>query len=54
MIDDRILHEGDSIRDFKVTQISNNFVTLEWNPEDDSESLQTQSQDLKIILNLSE
>lgn len=54
MIDDRILHEGDSIRGFKVTQISDSFVTLEWNPENDSGYLQTQSQGLKIVLKLSE
>ncbi len=54
MIDDRILHEGDSIRGFKVTQISNSFVALECNPEKESGSLQTQSQDLKIVLKLSE
>jgi preprotein translocase subunit SecG len=30
MIDDKILYEGDSIRGFKVRQISNNFVKLEW------------------------
>ena len=30
MIDDKILYEGDSIRGFRVRQISNNFVKLEW------------------------
>jgi len=41
MIDDRILYEGDSIKDFKVIQIGDSFVRLE-------------SDGVQIILNLSE
>jgi len=41
MIDDRILHEGDSIRGFKVCQIGDGFVKLK-------------SGDVEIVLKLSE
>ncbi|MFZ2149061.1 MAG: hypothetical protein WAV28_17765 [Sedimentisphaerales bacterium] len=41
MIDDRILYEGDSIKDFKVVQIGDSFVRLE-------------SDGVQIILKLSE
>ena len=41
MIDDKLLYEGDSIRGFKVEQISNNFVKLT-------------AEDLEVILKLSE
>ena len=41
MIDDRILHEGDSIRGFKVRQIGDSFVKLE-------------SEGVEIVLKLSE
>ena len=41
MIDDRILYEGDSIRGFKVRQISDSFVKLE-------------SEGVEIVLKLSE
>ncbi|MHC4185256.1 MAG: hypothetical protein ACYSR4_04910 [Planctomycetota bacterium] len=46
MIDDKILYEGDSIKGFKVGQISNNFVRLEWdgNPPEN----------VQIILKLSQ
>jgi preprotein translocase subunit SecG len=69
MIDDKILYEGDSIRGFKVRQISNNFVKLEWEqdpilqkPHFENKSqneAQTQSEGLEkdktqIILKLSE
>jgi len=35
IIDDKILREGDSISNFKVRQISNNYVKLEWNSQGD-------------------
>jgi len=41
MIDDRILYEGDSIKDFKIRQIGDSFVKLE-------------SEGVEIILKLSE
>jgi hypothetical protein len=46
MIDDKILYEGDSIKGFKVGQISNNFGRLEWdgNPPEN----------VQIILKLSQ
>ena len=54
MINDTILHQGDSIRCFKVAEIGDSFVKLKWNSEQDSESLASQSQDLEIVLKLSE
>jgi len=48
MINDKILYEGDSIRDFKVVQIGDNFVRLEARP-----SARPQRQEAEIILKLS-
>jgi len=33
MINERILYEGDSIKGFRVRQIGNSFVRLEWDPD---------------------
>jgi hypothetical protein len=54
VIDDQILYEGDSIRGFKVSKISDSFVkleseTTEWGPHSEQQSMGTQ-----IILKLSE
>ena len=54
VIDDRILYEGDSIRGFKVSKISDSFVkleseTTEWGPHGEQQSMGTQ-----IVLKLSE
>jgi len=54
MINDTILYEGDSIRCFKVAQISDTFVKLKWKPEQDSGPSPTQLQGLEIVLKLSE
>jgi preprotein translocase subunit SecG len=54
MVGDKILYEGDFIRDFKVRQIGDNFVKLEWNSNRDNESSQTQSEPVEIVLNLSD
>jgi len=54
MINDTILHRGDSIRCFKVAEIGDSFVKLKWNPEHNSPPLPTQSQGLEIVLKLSE
>jgi len=48
IIDDKILREGDSISNFKVRQISNNYVKLEWNCQGDKADSMPQ-----IILKLS-
>ena len=48
IIDDKILREGDSISNFKVRQISNNYVKLEWNCQGDKAGSMPQ-----IILKLS-
>jgi len=49
MIDDKILYEGDLIKGFKVSQIGDGFVKLEWDPKHNKGRLGTQ-----IILKLSE
>jgi len=54
MVGDKILYEGDYIRDFKVRQIGDSFVKLEWNPNSNNGSSETQSEPVEIMLNLSE
>ena len=54
MIDERILYEGDTIKGFKVIQISDSFVKLEWDPELDEGSLGAESEGVEIILKLLE
>ncbi|OHB62741.1 MAG: hypothetical protein A2168_07995 [Planctomycetes bacterium RBG_13_50_24] len=54
MVGDKILYEGDYIRDFIVRQIGNNFVKLEWNPNRNNGSLGIQSESVEIMLNLSD
>jgi len=52
MISDKILYEGDLIQGFKIAQIGDSSVKIEWNGEDDSESPPSKS--VEIILKLSE
>jgi preprotein translocase subunit SecG len=56
MINDQILREGDRIEDFTVTQIGSNFVEIVWpnEHEDDADESVSETQDLKIVLKLSE
>ncbi len=54
MIDNKILYEGDSIRGFKVSQIGENFVKLRWAPNNGSQTLSAPSENVEIILKLSE
>jgi hypothetical protein len=54
MIDNKILYEGDLIRDFRVRQIGGNYVRLGWNPKGDDMQSQAQSDNVEIILKLSE
>ncbi len=54
MVGDKILYEGDYIRDFMVRQIGDNFVKLEWNSNRNNESLGTKSEPVEIMLNLSD
>lgn len=54
VIDDRVLYEGDSIRGFKIRQISDSFVTLEWAPECNEGRLGPRLEGLEIVLKLSE
>jgi len=53
MIGDKILYEGDYITDFKVRQIGDSFVKLEWNPDRNNGPSGTQSEAVEIVLNLS-
>jgi preprotein translocase subunit SecG len=53
MIGDKILYEGEYIKDFKVRQIGDSFVKLEWDPDRDNGSSDTQSEVVEIMLNLS-
>jgi len=54
MIDYKVLHEQDSIRGFKVSQIGNNFVKLRWMPTDNAERSVNQLELPEIVLKLSE
>ena len=54
MIGDKILREGDSIRAFKVRQIGDSFVKLEWDTKRNNGRLGTQSEAVEITLKLSE
>ena len=53
MIGDKILYEGDLIKDFKVQQIGDSFVKLVWNQDRDNGSSDTQPEAVEIMLNLS-
>lgn len=54
MINDQILREGDKIEDFTVAQIGSNSVEIVWQHEDDADESVSETQDLKIVLKLSE
>jgi hypothetical protein len=54
MIGDKILYEGEHIKDFKVRQIGDSFVKLEWDPDRNNGSSDNQSEEVEIILNLSD
>jgi hypothetical protein len=52
MIGDQILREGDSIQGFKVRQIGDDFVKVEWAPEEDNRPAGTESECVTIDLKL--
>jgi hypothetical protein len=52
MIDNRILYQGDLIRGFRVTQIADGSVKLQWHGDD--ESAPSPSHSIEIVLKLSE
>lgn len=54
MIDDKILAEGDSIKGFTISEIGDRFVKLRGRLDNGSSSPNEQSQDLEILLKLSE
>lgn len=54
MIGDKILYEGEYIGEFKVRQIGDNLVRLEWDPDRNNKSSETKSEPVVIVLNLSE
>jgi len=52
MIGNKILYEGDCIGDFKVRQIGDSFVKLEWNQDRNDGPSDTQPEAVEIVLNL--
>lgn len=54
MITDKILYEGDYIKDFRVRQIGDGFVKLEWDPSRSNEPSKNISDTVEIMLMLSE
>jgi len=54
MIDNKIFYEGDSVGDFKVSQIEENFVKLEWVQDGSEEPVGTKAEGVEIVLKLSE
>ena len=54
MIADKILYEGDYIRDFKVRQIGDGFVKLVWDPSRSNGPSENDSDTVEIMLMLSE
>ena len=54
MIGSDIFYEGDSVEGFKVRQISDSFVKLEWEPKRDEKQLGIQSESVEVVLRLSE
>jgi preprotein translocase subunit SecG len=54
MIGSDIFYEGDSVEGFKVRQISDSFVKLEWEPKRNEMRLGAHSGSVEIILRMSE
>jgi len=54
MINDQILRQGDRIEDFTVAKIASNSVELAWSPAGAASQSESQSEETKIILKLSE
>jgi hypothetical protein len=52
MIGDQILRKGDSIQNFAIRQIGEDYVTLEWKPEQDDRPPGTESERIEIVLEL--
>lgn len=54
MIDSKIFYEGDLVKSFKVTQIKDNFVKLEWQELNSNPGHSAETQNIEIVLKLSE
>lgn len=54
MIGSSILYEGDSVQGFKVRQIGDDFVKLEWEPRADEMRFGGQTGSMEVVLKLSE
>ncbi len=52
MIGDKILREEDSIQGFKVRQIGEDFVKLQWEPEHDDRPAGTETECIEYVLKL--
>ena len=51
---DQILYEGKYIDEFKVRQIGDNFVRLEWSPDNSNASSETKTDPVEVVLNLTD
>ncbi|MHC4757749.1 MAG: hypothetical protein ACYTE8_03765 [Planctomycetota bacterium] len=54
MIDDKILYEGDSFKSFKISQIGDDYVKLEWSAGQVQSFSGTEVENMEIILRLSD
>ena len=54
MINDRILRQGDTIEGFKIVQIGGNSVELAWSPNGDPAAEASPTEEMKVVLKLSE
>ena len=54
MIGNRILREGDSIKDFVIRQIGENSVRIEWKPEQEDRPPGAGSERVEIVLELTQ
>lgn len=50
----QVLYEGDRIREFRVRQIGDSFVKLEWSPNNSSGSSETKTDSVEVVLNLTD
>jgi hypothetical protein len=54
MIDDKILYVGDSIKGFRVTNISDSFVEMVWGAQQSSSAVEAKLEEFKVVKKLSQ
>ncbi len=54
MINDRIVRQGDTMEGFKVVQIGGNSVELAWTPKGTPAAEVSPTDEMKVVLKLSE